>query len=78
MGLGGRLKRLEERGRAGECPGCGLPPDGHGYMVLIDEGRPEEGFRGDPDERCGRCGRHLYFVVEVVYGPPAGEEGEGA
>jgi hypothetical protein len=72
-----RLRRLEDEGRRGACPECGLPPDGHGYIVLIDERRPEESFKGDPDERCGRCGRLLYTVIRVVYESPADEEGEG-
>jgi DNA-directed RNA polymerase subunit RPC12/RpoP len=75
-----RLRRLEERGRGGRCPECGLAPDEHGYMVMINEERPEESFRGDPGERCARCGRFLYTVLRVVYDSPAkpGEEGEGA
>jgi hypothetical protein len=64
-----RLRRLEERRSAGRCPDCGLlPPDGHGYTVLIDEAHPEKSFKGAPHERCKRCGRLLYFVIEVVYG----------
>ena len=70
----GRLRRLEERGRGAPCPECNLPPDGHGYLVLIDEEHPEKSFDGDPDERCGRCGRFLYTVIQVVYD----EEGGGA
>jgi hypothetical protein len=62
-----RLRRLEERNRSGPCPECRLPPEGPGYIVLIDEERPEESFDGDPDERCGRCGRHLWCVMKVVY-----------
>jgi hypothetical protein len=78
MGLiDSRLRRLEERGGGGRCPECSLPPDGPGYIVLIDEERPEESFQGDPDERCKRCGRFLYTVIEVVYGCPAGHEGGG-
>jgi hypothetical protein len=69
-----RLRALEERGRGAICPECGLPPDGHGYTVLIDEEHPEESFQGDPDERCKRCGRFLYTVIEVVYGSPDDEE----
>jgi hypothetical protein len=72
-----RLRRLEERGRGGRCPECDLPPEGHGYMVLIDETGPEESFEGDAEERCGRCGRLLYTVIRVVYDPPAGEEEGG-
>jgi hypothetical protein len=72
-----RLRRLEERRSAGRCPECGLLPDGQGYIVLIDKEDREESFQGDHDERCKRCGRFLYTVIEVVYGSPAGEEGGG-
>jgi hypothetical protein len=68
-----RLRRLERRGR-GRCSECGLPPDGPGRIVLIDDGTPAEGFPDDPDERCERCGRPLWCVLRLVYG----EEGEGA
>ena len=40
----------------GRCPECGLPPDGPGRMVLIDDGTPAEGFPDDPGERCERAG----------------------
>jgi hypothetical protein len=70
-----RLRRLEERRSAGRCQECGLLPDGQGYIVLIDEKRPEESFDGDPDERCGRCGRYLWCVTKVVYD---GAEGDGS
>jgi hypothetical protein len=70
----GRLRRLEERERGGTCPECGLPPEGHGYMVLIDEGHPEKSFKGDPYERCGRCGRPLYQVIRVVYNSAEGPD----
>ena len=73
----GRLRKLEERRRGGPCPECGLPPDGHGYIVLIDEEHPERSFKGDPNERCGRCGRLLYQVIRVVYDSPAREATEG-
>jgi DNA-directed RNA polymerase subunit RPC12/RpoP len=69
-----RLRRLEERGRGGRCPECGLPPEGPGYIVLIDEIRPEESFEGDPEERCGRCGRPLYQVIRVVYDAAEGPD----
>jgi hypothetical protein len=69
-----RLKRLEkERVRHSPCPECGLPSDGPGRIVLIDDGRPAEGFPDDPAERCERCGRHLWCVIRLVYH----EEGEG-
>ena len=70
-----RLKRLEkERARHSPCPECGLPPDGPGRIVLIDDGTPAEGFPDDPKERCSRCDRPLWCVIHVLYD----EEGEGA
>ena len=72
-----RLRRLEERGRGGVCPECGFLPEDKGTIVLIDEGDPEGSFKGDRDERCSRCGRRLWWVVEVAYGSPAREEGGG-
>ncbi len=72
-----RLRRLEERRYSGHCPGCGLPPDGPGHIVHINEERPEESFKGDPDERCGSCGRHLYCVIRVVYEDANEEDGGG-
>jgi len=73
----GRLRRLEERSRGGCCQECGLPPDGPGYIVLIDEKRPEESFDGDPDERCSRCGRYLWCVIRLVYENAGDTEGGG-
>ena len=61
--------------QGGRCPECGLPPDGPGYIVIIDGERPERSFDGDPDERCSRCGRYLWFVIEVVFD---GAEGDGS
>jgi hypothetical protein len=54
------LRQLERRGR-GSCQECGLPPDGPGRMVLIDDGTPAEGFPDDPgggaaNAAGGRCG----------------------
>jgi hypothetical protein len=71
VSLKSRLRRLEEHRRSGRCDGCGLTPSESGYIVLINEGRSEESFEGDPDERCPECGRYLYFVVRVVYDSPA-------
>ena len=68
----GRLRRLEGRGH--RCPECGLAPHGHGRIAVINEEYPEQDFDGDPDRRCGRCGRSLYTVLRVVYGD---EEGGG-
>ena len=72
-----RLKRLEESGQGGDCPECGFPPDGPGYIVYKDEEDPKRSFQGDRDERCKRCGRRLYFVIEVARSSPAREEGGG-
>ncbi len=71
-----RLKRLEEHGH-GRCPECGLPPDGPGYIVLKDEGVPRENFPDDPAERCSRCGRPLWCVIQIVYDSAGDEEGGG-
>jgi hypothetical protein len=62
-----RLRRLEEQG--GRCPECGLPPGGSfaGRIAVINEKHPDKSFDGDPNERCGRCGRSLYTVLRVVY-----------
>jgi hypothetical protein len=67
-----RLRRLEERRH--RCPECGLTPDGQGRIAVINEERREKSFGGDPDERCGCCGRPLYTVLRVVYDD---EEGGG-
>jgi len=73
----GRLRRLEERMRSGGCDSCGLPPNGHGRIVLIDDGIVGEGFPDDPEECCSRCGRALWFVIKVGYDSPAEAEGGG-
>jgi hypothetical protein len=67
------LRRLERQG-SGPCPECGLSPDEPGRIVLVDDGTPAEGFPDDPEERCSRCDRALWCVVQIVYD----EEGEGA
>jgi hypothetical protein len=72
-GLDGRIKRLEGRGSL--CPECGLAPDERRPPAVIYEEHPEKSFfDGDPNERCGRCGRPLYTVLRVVYD---GKEGGG-
>jgi hypothetical protein len=63
----GRLRRLEEHRRSGRCPECELPPDRPGRIALIDDGTPGEGFPDDPEERCDRCSRRLWCVIEIVY-----------
>ena len=74
--ISSRLEKLEASARSGpsgRCPECGLTLDGPGRIVLIDDGRPAEGFPDDPGERCERCGRHLWCVLRLIYH----EEGEG-
>ena len=74
--LSTRLEKLEASARSGpsgRCPECGLPPDGPGRIVLIDDGTPAEGFPDDPEERCSRCDRPLWCVLRLVYD----EEGRG-
>jgi hypothetical protein len=66
--INARLRRLEERGRGGRCPECKLPPDGPGRIVYVDDKRSQASLPSD--ERCPRCGRRLWCVIEVV--------GEGA
>ena len=68
-----RLGCLEER--RPRCPECGLHPDGHGRIAVINEEHPEKSFDGDPAERCGRYGRFLHTVIRVVYDA---SEGGGA
>ena len=74
MGFNRRtLKRLEKRGLA-PCPQCGgLSLEQPGRIVLKYEGTPAEGFPADPAERCSRCSRPLWTVVNIIYD----EEGGG-
>ncbi len=65
MGMRARIRRLESKPEGRRCPECGLPPDGPGYTVY--DRRPE-----GSEEFCSRCGRALWFVIEV-----AGDEAEG-
>jgi hypothetical protein len=60
-----RLRRVESATRSSHCPECGLPPDGPGRIVYdrIPEGS---------EEFCARCGRRVWFVIEVC-----GSEAEG-
>jgi hypothetical protein len=73
----GRLRRLEGRMQGGRCPECELTPEGPGRIVLIDDGTPAEGFSDDPEERCSRCGRHLWCVIRIVYEDAGDTEGGG-
>ena len=59
-GIRSRIEGLEADLVGGRCPECGLPPDGPNYTVDRGEELPE-----DPDEECPRCGRRLWWVVEV-------------
>jgi hypothetical protein len=61
----GRLERLETSARSGpsgRCPECGLPPDGHGYIVTVER-EPDH----DPQERCSECGQFLWTTIKIVY-----------
>jgi hypothetical protein len=62
-----RLRQLEAAAKGGRCEQCGLPPDSPGRIVLVHDGSPCEGFPDDPSERCDRCSRLLWCVIEVVY-----------
>src|SRR5215204_3750379 len=60
-----RLRRAESAVRngpasLGQCPECGLSPGAGGRVVYAGAEIPE-----DPQERCARCGRRLWFVIEV-------------
>ncbi len=65
MSLRARLQRLQSRPEARRCPECGFLPDGLGYIVY--DRRPE-----GSEEFCPRCGRRVWFVIEVS---EAGGEG---
>ena len=62
-----RLRRAEtaiRNGPSGHCPECGLWPDAGGRVVYA-ESFATAGIPEDPQERCARCGRRLWFVIEV-------------
>jgi ribosomal protein L37E len=61
-----RLRRLEDSEAGNRCPACGLASDEHRPIAAVYAEEPDKGFRGDTDERCGRCGRNLYTVLRVV------------
>jgi hypothetical protein len=65
-----RLRRAEASVRGTSCAECGLPPNGPGRIVYGPV-KPESA-----GEFCSRCGRRLWFVIEVV-GSAAEDEGEG-
>jgi hypothetical protein len=68
-----RLRRIESAARRSHpCPEYGLLPDVPGRIVIVGEVDEH-----DPEERCERCGRWLWFVIEVVYDSPAEAEGGG-
>jgi DNA-directed RNA polymerase subunit RPC12/RpoP len=72
-----RLRRIESASRRSyRCPECGFAPDVPGRIVIVGEGFGEVDEH-DPEERCERCGRWLWFVIEVVYDSPAEAEGGG-
>ncbi len=52
------------------------PPSGGAgaHRPHIDDGTPAEGFPDDPGERCSRCDRPLWTVLNIIYD----EEGGGA
>jgi DNA-directed RNA polymerase subunit RPC12/RpoP len=74
--IGSRLRRLEERGRGGNCPECGYAPDDvtRRPIAVVYPDEPEKSFDGDPHERCPHCGQRLYVVITVVR---EGHEGGG-
>jgi len=57
-----RLAHLEKYMRGGLCQKCGLPPDGPGRIVTV-----EEDTEHDPHERCSECGRFLWTTILIVY-----------
>jgi hypothetical protein len=53
------LRKLEAGRKGLPCEGCELltPSNPHGYIVYeAPEGK---------SERCGNCGRRMWFVIEV-------------
>ena len=77
MSLEGRLRRLEEHGRGGRCPDCGLALDERRKMAVVYEEYPDKSVEGDPYEACASCGEPLYTVMQIVYDSPASKEGGG-
>jgi len=67
----GRIRRLKEQTRGGRCQECQLPPDGPGYIVIV-----EEDAEHDPQERCSECGRFLWTTIQVVYEDAASDASE--
>jgi len=68
--LRSRLRRAEVSVRGGSCAECELPPDGPGRIVY--DHMPE-----GAEEFCPKCGRRLWFVIEVVGSAAEDEEGGG-
>ena len=57
-----RLRKVEQKSRSEmRCAECGLSPDGKGRIIFSDQAGPSV----DLDERCIKCGRPLFFVIEV-------------
>jgi hypothetical protein len=67
-----RARVVTELARSGLTPAAPRP-----FAVIYEE-HPEKSFDGDPDEGCGRCGRALWCVIEIVYDSPGDTEGGGA
>jgi hypothetical protein len=61
-----RLRRLEEEGRRGACPECGLSAQERRPLAVVYPDDSDKGFEGDPHEACADCGEPLYVVLRVV------------
>ena len=75
--ISSRLEKLEASARSGpsgRCPECGLPPHGPGHIVLFGEAAPRQTLPDNPKERCGSCGRPLWFALRVEYEDAAGND----
>ena|SRR5829696_7423626 len=66
MNIDSRLRRLEDEGRSGVCPECGLVPDERRPIAAVYPDEPDKGFQGDPHVSCEQCGHALYTVLRVV------------
>lgn len=61
MGLKDRIRKLENRPEAKECPECRLPPGDTGYIIVYEDGKESR-----EQEWCPNCGRPKYFIIRVV------------